>query len=215
LRIPYAFDSHHVGLVSVGAKSANALDERLRAWSLPHLLVRASSGELWGWVCKPEAFEAHELESLASPVSGSGLRLAIGEPAEGIAGWRLTHNQARAAVSVAGCGNGSVVRYADVAILASLLKDEVLTTSLRRLYLEPLEAERDGGEELRQTLRAYFAADRNVTVAGEAIGVTRQAVARRIRATEALLGRSIASCGADLEVALRFEEVAATLPSAR
>jgi DNA-binding PucR family transcriptional regulator len=211
LRIPYAFDAHHVALVSVGPGSA--IDERVRAWS-PHLLVRAKAGEHWGWVCKQEAFAIDELEALAAPAEDGELRLAIGEPAHGIAGWRLTHRQARAALSVATRGGEPVVRYADVALLASILKDEVLATSLRRLYLEPLEAGRDGGEEMRQTLRSYFAAGRNVSVAGEAIGVTRQAVARRLRTAEESIGRSIAACGADLEVALRFEQLAATPPSA-
>ena len=36
------------------------------------------------------------------------------------------------------------VRYVDVALLAAVLQDDLLATSLRKLYLEPLEAERDG-----------------------------------------------------------------------
>jgi DNA-binding PucR family transcriptional regulator len=109
-----------------------------------------------------------------------------------------------------------VVRYADVALLTAVVRDEVLATSLRRLYLEPLNGRPGGGGELRRTVRAYFAAGRNVSLAGEAIGVSRQAVARRLRAVEEKLGRSIASCATDLELALRLEalESASTPPSA-
>jgi DNA-binding PucR family transcriptional regulator len=131
--------------------------------------------------------------------------LGVGEPGRGLAGWRQTHHQARAALSVAVRSAEPVVRYADAALLASVLKDDLLAASLRQMYLEPLAAERDGGGELRETLRAYFSAGRNVSVAGESIGVTRQAVARRLRAAEAKIGRSLISCGADLEVALRLE----------
>jgi DNA-binding PucR family transcriptional regulator len=134
--------------------------------------------------------------------------VAIGEPGQGLAGWRLSHHQARAALAVAFRAESPVVRYADVAMLATVLKDELLMSSLQTLYLEPLDGGRDGGEELRQTVRAYFAADRNVSAAAASVGVTRQAVARRLRSAEERLGRPIATWGADLEIALRYEALA-------
>jgi DNA-binding PucR family transcriptional regulator len=76
---------------------------------------------------------------------------------------------------------------------------------LRSLYLEPLERERGGGEAARDALRAYFAADRNVSSAAAMLGVSRQAVAKRLRSVEERLGRSLASCGTELEAALRLE----------
>ncbi len=130
--------------------------------------------------------------------------MAIGEPAAGLAGWRLTHRQARAALAVAVRGRRPVVRYADVAILATVLRDDLLAGSLRRLYLEPLEDRRDRGETLRRTLRAWFAAGRNVSMAAAALGVSRQAVARRLRAAEERIGRPLDACDLELDAALRF-----------
>src|SRR4029077_15954907 len=97
--------------------------------------------------------------------------LAIGEPAEGLAGWRQSHRQGAAAFNVARRRWKPIVRYADVALLASAMQDELLVSSLRQLYLEPLEAERDGGRVARETLRAYFGTERNVSSAAAALGV--------------------------------------------
>jgi DNA-binding PucR family transcriptional regulator len=209
-RLSYDFDSHHVALVAVGPDARSVVEERARATSRPHMVLNAR-GVIWSWIAKREAFEPAEVEALADRTAAD-LRLAVGEPGQDVAGWRLTHNQARAALAVALRGGEAVVRYADVALLTAVVRDEVLATSLRRLYLEPLDNHRGGGDELRRTLRAYFAAGRNVSLAGESIGVTRQAVARRLRAVEEKIGRSIGSCGTDLELALRLDalESAAT-----
>jgi sugar diacid utilization regulator len=213
-RVPYDFDLHHVGMVGVGPGAEAAIASRTSGPS--SLVVRRAEGAvIWGWLGRSDEFESGELEALASPAwdvvaprSHPATRLAIGEPGRGLAGWRLSHHQARAALAVALRGPDPVVRYADVAMLATALKDELLKTSFQRIYLEPLEGGRDGGQELRRTLRAYFEADRNISAAAAAVGVTRQAVARRLRSAEELLGRPIAALGADLEIALRLDALA-------
>jgi hypothetical protein len=203
-RLSYDFDANHIALVAVGRDAHGVIEDRVGSSGLSRLLVEARGGVVWAWIGKREAFAPAEVESLTDRTTAD-LRLATGEPGHGLAGWRLTHHQARAALAVALWGGEAVVRYADVALLSAVIRDEVLATSLRRLYLEPLDGSRGGGDELCRTLRAYFAADRNVSLAGDAIGVSRQAVARRLRAVEERLGRSIASCAPDLELALRLE----------
>jgi PucR C-terminal helix-turn-helix domain len=208
-RLSYDFEAQHVGLVAVGADARAVVEERTGTAAPLKLFVEGPGGAVWGWIGNLNGFEPVELDRLSAPERAADLRLAIGEPAQGLAGWRLSHNQARAALAVATRDESAVVRYSDVAVLASVIRDELLSASLRRIYLEPLEAERNGGEELRQTLRAYFAANRNVSVAGAEIGVTRQAVSRRLRTIEERLGRRLSACGADLEVALRLEALEA------
>jgi DNA-binding PucR family transcriptional regulator len=130
--------------------------------------------------------------------------LALGERAQGSSGWRLTHRQASAALPIAE-RSGEPARYRDVALPAAVARDDLLASSLARLYLDPLEAGRDGGEALRQTLRAYFEAERNISSAAVALGVSRTTVTSRLRLAEELLDRPLSACAAELDVALRFE----------
>jgi DNA-binding PucR family transcriptional regulator len=132
--------------------------------------------------------------------------VTVGEPGEGLAGWRFSHRQAKAALPIAERRGQSILRYADVAVLASLLRDDLLATSLRRIYLEPLERARDGGEAARETLRAYFAAERNVSSTAAALGVDRRTVTNRIRAIEDLFDRPLREVSTELETALRLDD---------
>jgi hypothetical protein len=201
----YDFDGHHLGLACSGADA----EEAIRGLTAPldgHLfLVELGEDTVWSWLGSRVATDPAELREVARSHLPTGLALGIGEPSAGLRGWRLTHQQARAALMVARGTAGGVARYLDVAPLASMLQDELLVVSLRELYLAPLERERDRGEVARRTLRAYFAAGRNVSSAAAALGVSRQAVGNRIRAIEDLLARPLDACAMDLEAALRIE----------
>ena len=96
--------------------------------------------------------------------------------------------------------------YADVALLAAIAADDLIATSLRQLYLAPLERARDGGKVARRTLRAFFEAERNVSSTAAALGVDRRTVRNRLGAIEDLLGRPLKGAEADLEIALRLDD---------
>lgn len=100
-----------------------------------------------------------------------------------------------------------MTHYADVALLASVLRDEMLARSLIEIYLAPLECQRDGGRMLRDTLRAYLAAGRNASSAAAALGVARNTLESRLRTIEQSLTLPLSACLSELEVALRFEEL--------
>jgi DNA-binding PucR family transcriptional regulator len=136
-----------------------------------------------------------------------GLTISVGEPGGGLSGWRLSHRQAAAALPIALRRAQPIVRYAEVGLIASAYQDEVLRASLRQLYLEPLERDRDHGAAARETLRAYFDANGNTTSAAAALGVTRQTVNNRLRAVEQRLGRCIGECASELSTALGLEEL--------
>ncbi len=204
--LAYDLDAFHLGLIARGPEAAQAI--RALTGSLDHrlLLVRRDPEVVWAWLGRREPLDPGEL--LAGVASGwpAQISLAIGEPGEGLAGWRLTHRQAKAALTIAERGSQRAIRYADVALLSSIVQDDVLTASLRAIFLEPLERGRDGGEVARETLSAYFAAERNISSAASALGISRQAVAKRIRSVEEELNRTVGSCGIELEAALRLED---------
>ena len=202
----YDLSAHHLALVASGPGAERALRELAHSLDA-RLFSVAREGELhWAWLGRREPLDAEDARRLAAQALPPGAALALGEPGEGMAGWRLSHRQARAALAVALRGPEQIVRYADVALLAAVLEDDLLATSLRRLYLEPLEGERDG-EALRETLRAYFACEHNVSSTAVALGIDRRTVKNRLRATESYVGRPLSECAAELQMALRMREL--------
>ena len=208
--LAYEFKGHHLGLIAAGPGAAEALGDLATSLDRSLLLVRREEGTLWAWLGGRRALDPDRVRRALSANRQEDLTIAFGEPGEGLAGWRLSHRQARAAMPVALRGSERVVRYADVALLASVLRDELLVTSLHELYLEPLEDERDGGEAARETLRAYFEAGRNVSAAAAALGISRQAANGRIRAIEERLERPLGGCASELELALRLQALDTT-----
>jgi diguanylate cyclase with GGDEF domain/PucR-like helix-turn-helix protein len=211
--VHYAFEGHHLALIARGREAQDILHELANA--LDCCLLTASPGEdaLWAWLGARTQPDPEALRRHVSANWPAGAALAIGEPGEGLPGWRLSHRQAKAALSVADRSSEPFTRYADVALLAAVLQDDLLATSLRKLYLEPLEAERDGGKVAKETLRAYFAAGQNVSSAAAALGINRNTVASRLRAIDAAIGYPPSSCDPELEVALRLDELGErTLP---
>jgi len=205
--IPYDFEGNHLGLIASGPGAPEALRDLAAALDRRLLAINREDGALWAWLGSRRPIDVEELGDYATATWTVGVPLAIGEPGEGLAAWRLTHHQAKAALPIALRSPEPLTRYADVALLAAILKDDLLATSLRKLYLEPLEAERDGGEVARETLRAYFAAGCNVSSAAAALGVKRHTVTNRLRAIEEMLGRPLATCATGIEAALRLEQL--------
>jgi sugar diacid utilization regulator len=179
---------------------AKALDRRL-------LVVQREEEPQWAcWLGGRRQLTAERaLEALADVVP-EGVFVTVGEPGEGLSGWRFSHHQAKAALPIAERKGRPVLRYADVALLAAIARDDLVAGSLRQLYLAPLEGTRDGGKVARETLRAYFSAERNITSTAAVLGVDRRTVRNRLRSIEALLGRPLKDSAADLEIALRPDD---------
>lgn len=202
----YPLDASHLGVIAAGPGADEALRRLAVGLNRRLLLVRRDSDVIWGWLGAGRALaSATVLEHTAGRWAGP---LAVGEPGKGIAGWRLTHAQAKAAFTVARLRGEGSVRYADVALLAATLRDDLLVSSLRELYLDPLSHGPDGGAALRETLRAWFTAERNLSSAAAALGVNRRTVANRLRIVDQRLGRPLVREAAlHMETALRLEEL--------
>lgn len=205
--IEYDFDGHHLALMAKGdgaeelmREVANRLDRRLLA------VQREEEAKWAGWLGGRHELGTEEALRVLREVSPPGVFVTVGEPAEGLAGWRFSHLQAKAALAIAERRREPVVRYADVAVLASILRDDLVADSLRRLYLEPLAQSRDNGKVARETLLAYFEAERNISSTAAALGVDRRTVRNRLGAIEDLLGRPLRGSMADLEIALRLDD---------
>ena len=190
----------------VGARAGDAARELAAGLGRQLLLVPRSDETVWAWFGGQRRLAIAEIERQLSARDHAGVSLAVGAPASGIDGWRLTHRQAQAAMLVALRRPQQLTNYADVALLAAVLRDTELARSLVEIHLSPLGTQRDG-EISRETLRAYFAAGCNAATAAAALKVDRHTVERRLRTIETRLGHMLDTCRAELEVALRLEEL--------
>lgn len=203
----YDLDAHHLALIAKGEGAeelirglANTLDRRL-------LAVRREEEPVWAcWLGGRHPLESQQALRALADVARDGVVVTLGEPGEGLAGWRFSHRQAKAALPIAERQGQSLLRYGEIAVLAAIARDDLVATSLHQLYLAPLERARDGGKVARETLRAYFEAERNVSSTAAALGVDRRTVRNRIGGIEELLGRPLKGSMADLEIALRLVE---------
>ena len=186
--LEYDLDAHHLALMAAGEGAAEAMRELAGRLDRRLLAVRREEEPVWAcWLGGREQLEVDPVLRALRGIDLEGVLITLGEPGEGLSGWRLSHRQAKAALPIAERGGQALVQYADVTLLASILRDDLAIASLRRLYLEPLEAGRDG-DGLGAALSAYFEAGRNVSSAAAALGLNRRTLSKRLQAAERILG---------------------------
>jgi PucR C-terminal helix-turn-helix domain/GGDEF-like domain len=203
----YDLGAHHLALMAKGEGALEAM--RVLAGRLDRrlLAVRREEEDTWAcWLGGGSPLEAEQALRALREISPERVFVTVGEPDQGLSGWRFSHRQAKAALPIAERRGQPILRYADVTLLASILRDDLGVTSLRRLYLEPLEGARDGGKVARETLRAYFVAERNISSTAAALGVDRRTVTNRIHAIEDLYGRPLKDIATELETALGLDD---------
>lgn len=203
----YDLDAHHLGLMVKGEGGEKVLRELATALDRRLLFGKREEEPVWGaWLGGRSRLHSREAVAVAKELVTSQVFVTVGEPSEGLVGWRFTHHQAKAALPIAVAMGRHVLLYAEVALQAAIAQDDFTAGSLRQLYMEPLERGRDGGRLARETLRAYFDADRNISSTAAALGVDRRTVRNRLRSIEELLGRPLRGSLADLEIALRLDD---------
>lgn len=202
--LEYDFDAWHLGVIATGARAAEFVRSVTAALGCERLAVSHEKRTVWVWFGRRRKPTVAELERLSTE-RPAGVSLAMGEPRMGIEGWRLTHREARAALSVALRSKSGLTRCSDVLLEAAVLQQEALATSLVETFLSPLDGLGYRGQTARDTLRAYFESRRNVSSTANRLGVVRNTVESRLREIEERLGRPLHTCSAQLEVALRLD----------
>ncbi|WP_345433773.1 PucR family transcriptional regulator [Actinoallomurus vinaceus] len=207
----YELARHHLAFV-VAADELDTPAEVLRRFAAEVsrsvggqgvLTVQAGPSDVWAWTAWP-APAAPALE-IRVP---EGLRLAVGPPAYGVAGFRRSHLGAREAQGFLG-EDVRLCRYADIRVRSLL----AARGEPARWFAEETLGALLGGDrrtaELRETLRVYLAAGRSPQRAAELLHVSRNTVSYRIKRAEELLGHALPDDLLDLRLAL---EIARTPP---
>lgn len=199
----YELDVWHLGVVGSGAGAAEAIRQVGKSIDAASLTVSPAEETVWAWFGARRRLDPGRIESAILAASPSDVLVAVGEPGQRRAGWRLTHRQAAAALRIALLRGDSFARYKAVALEASISQDDLFATSLRELYLAPIMAERNGGV-LLETLRAYLVAGGNTSAASKALTVNRRTVSKRLERIADALESPLAPIAVEVELALRL-----------
>lgn len=211
--IDVALDGWHVGAVAwvddtTGDPVASLqAARRVLAESLGRTVetVVVDDVTLWAWVTSPGR-AAVDVEAVARRLAAvAPIRLALGSPACGLAGFRQTHREAlraRAVVQAAPGAHGQVVRFDDVAVAALLTDHPTVLRAWVRRVLGDLAEDDEGTARLRQTVRALLTCGGSYTAAAALLHVHKNTVHYRVQRAEELRGLPIAEGRLDVEVAL-------------
>jgi len=211
----YRLRQYHVGVVCWAGEPAAAAGTITRlehaisqvagkaACPDPVFLPRDVSSA-WAWLPLGirDTFDA--AEASVADVDGD-IRLAFGDAAKGITGFRLTHRQAMAAQAVAlALGGGPrAVAFGEVAPVAMMLGSADLLRAWVLSTLAGLAADDEHHARLRETLLVFLHSGGSYKATAERLMLHKNTVQYRIRKAEESLGRPVGGNRHDVELALR------------
>lgn len=204
---------HLAAIIWTGPGSSGHVSAQLRAGAgmlaaatgKAPLTISADEQTFWAWISsagKP----ALDVQRLEGELRGhAGLRIAVGDPSPGLAGFRQTFRDAQRARNVAATGAGpdrALVLHSQVA-LAGLLVDHL--TDVRawagRVLGDLMRAD-EATVRLRETVQVFLDARGSFTDAAARMHVHKNTVHYRVRKAEEILGHPLTEHRLDIEVAL-------------
>ncbi|TNC21936.1 ABC transporter substrate-binding protein [Amycolatopsis alkalitolerans] len=183
-----------------------ALGEGLPTTGQP-LLVPADERCAWVWfplekAVLPEDEEVGRILATAEPT----VRLVLGDPADGIDGFRRSHRQAgrvHALSTAAGDQCERALTFRDVGAIALMTSDLPATRSWVSDILGALATDDEQHERLRETLLVFLATGGSYTAAAAKLTMHKNSVQYRVRKAEETLGRAVTDNRLDVELALK------------
>jgi hypothetical protein len=212
----YRLRQYHVGVVCWAGGEATAVDNITRLErAIGHVAAQTASGsdplfqprdECSAWAWLPLGIRDRFDATAASMADLEGdLHVAFGDAVLGVAGFRLTHQQAIAAQTVALAGRAPprVVSYGDVAPVAMMLGSADLLRAWVLSTLAGLAIDDEHHARLRNTLLVFLDTGGSYKTTAERLVLHKNTVQYRIRKAEESLGRPVARSRHDVELALQ------------
>jgi PucR C-terminal helix-turn-helix domain/GGDEF-like domain len=143
----------------------------------------------------------HEIVDACDPTA----RVAAGDLASGLDGFRQSHRQALRAQDVALFARPGtrVTLFSDVGPVALMLADAEATRGWVRQILGRLGADDEHAVGLRETLRVFLGTGSSYTATAEVLRVHKNTVQYRVRKAEEAIGAPVHGQESDVELALR------------
>jgi DNA-binding PucR family transcriptional regulator len=183
----------------------SAIARRLGCTARP-LFVPYDQSVAWSWLPVPDLDEI-PWDGVRDAVGkeDATARVAAGDPAPGIDGFRQTHQQALRAQDVADLAvpGARVTVFADVGPVALLLADFVAARGWVWQVLGPLAVADEQEATWRETLRVFLSTGGSYTATARLLALHRNTVQYRIRKSRETLGYPLEGRRQDVELALR------------
>ncbi|HEY6498623.1 MAG TPA: helix-turn-helix domain-containing protein [Streptosporangiaceae bacterium] len=213
----YRLRQYHVGLVCWAGEATTAVDnitrlehatshvaEKIAGPGEPLFIPRDESSA-WAWLALGIR-DRFDVAGAAAADEDGDLHFAFGDAARGVTGFRLTHQQALAAQSVAlaaGEAGTQVVTFGEVAPVAMMLGSPDLLRAWVLATLAGLATDDEHHKRLRDTLLTFLRTGGSYKATAEQLVLHKNTVQYRIRRAEESLGRPAAGHRDDIELALR------------
>ncbi|WP_329047861.1 helix-turn-helix domain-containing protein [Amycolatopsis sp. NBC_01488] len=198
----HASESHDV--LSLLESVAGAVLERAGGQGRPLFVPRDEAGA-WAWL--PVASVRREHLDAALAEADPGVRVTVGDPGTGVAGFRDTHQQARrvhALALAAGEHCDRVLTFREVGTVALMTTDLNAARLWVASTLGPLSADDENCARLRDTLRVFLASGGSYTAAAGELTMHKNSVQYRVRKAQELLPRGLSDSRLDVELALNL-----------
>jgi hypothetical protein len=169
------------------------------------------------WLGRPGGFGPTNLSRLRRALVDTGLTIAVGAPADGLAGLRRTRQHALETQRVQhalGTDGRRCLWAHEVRLETLLLGDKQRALDFLTDELGPLGADDSFARRLRETLLAWLTMGSHGSAAAM-LGVHENTVRNRLRAAQELLGVPLMGRRTELMVALRLERLLGSAPGAR
>jgi hypothetical protein len=187
-------------LEKIAAQAARALEARGRPLFVPR-------DEALAWIWLPLASDAdisREMLDVAFDDGVGSVRVAVGEPAGGLDGFRQTHDQAQRTYSLALAASpgARVTTFTEVGALALICADRDAARRWVASTLNDLAIDDEPHARLRETLLTYLTTG-SYTATAERMVLHKNTVQYRVGKAEEALGAPVGDRHADVELALR------------
>jgi len=213
--IGYRLRRRHLGLVAwvreptrgdddlvLLERTATTIAQRAGCRAKP-LFIPCDEASAWVWL--PLQADGSPADAVAAATPEGPVRVALGEPAEGIDGFRGTHRQALLAQMVAlaaGPAGRPVTAFADIRPIALMASDIDAVRAWVLETLGELTVDDEQHERLRMTLRVFLSTGGSYTATADRLMMHKNTVLYRVNRAEEIRGRSFHDDRLGVELAL-------------
>jgi DNA-binding PucR family transcriptional regulator len=200
----YDLGRQHLAAITWGAEPERAITDLGQRLGATVLIVPGQGGTVWGWLGSTAIAAAWPSLSRRSPLPANTF-LALGAPASGADGFRLSHRQALEAARVLRLTGAPLGTYDDLSLEALVLRDERAARDFMQRELGPLLEDGKRTRILLETLRAYTESNWNAASTGARLAVHERTVGYRLATIEERLGHPLAARREEIGIALRLQ----------